>query len=127
EQLLEVLFGRDVAADRIDEIGMPADVHGARNMAALVNAGIDAHLEYADLRIVEVLLEPVGRYQRSVRGERTGAERNGKARPAENGFQRHRVLRKRDSANAAGHLSTSRKRCVNKKRNEMVFYFYSQI
>src|SRR5690606_24718294 len=54
------------------------EIEGARDMAALVDAGIDADLEDADIRIVEILLQPVGSDQGSFLGYGTGdAEEQG--------------------------------------------------
>ncbi|MCY1511281.1 hypothetical protein D9M68_456950 [compost metagenome] len=60
QQRLEVLLAGDVAADRVDQVAVPGEVHRAGNVPALVEARHHADLDDAHLGIVEVLFQPVG-------------------------------------------------------------------
>jgi hypothetical protein len=48
QRLLERLARGDVALDRIDELGVPVEMDGARNVAALVDAGVFDACRYLD-------------------------------------------------------------------------------
>lgn len=67
EQRLEVLLRYDVALYAIDQIAVPGDVHRARDMAALVEAGIDADLDHPNLGVGGILLQPIGADQEVAR------------------------------------------------------------
>ncbi len=49
---------------------MPTHIDGTRDMTPLVDAGIDAHFDDPNLRIVEVLLQPFIGYERLLGGGR---------------------------------------------------------
>ena len=77
QQRLEFLLRGDVALHRVDQVGVPDDVLRARNVAALEQARLDADLDDADLRVGEVLLQPVGGDERVLAGARAcGQKRN---------------------------------------------------
>ena len=60
QQLAEVLARCDVAADPVGQLAGPVPADGARDVALLVGRGVDVDLDEADVRVVEVVLRPVG-------------------------------------------------------------------
>ncbi|MCY1527479.1 hypothetical protein D9M68_625470 [compost metagenome] len=86
QQRLEVLLAGDVAFDRIDQVGVPAEIHRAGNVPAFVHARHHADLDDSHLGIVEILLQPVAadqvfaggrnlaRLQQSGGGQQAGAK-----------------------------------------------------
>ena len=48
---LETIARNDVPADGIDQVRVPGQIDGSRNMATCVDACIDADFKHADIRI----------------------------------------------------------------------------
>ena len=75
QQGFEIVARNDVAAHGVDKVGVPGKVDGAGNVAAFVNAGVDADFKYADVWIGEVFLQPIHGHQRAfVLRERHGGD-----------------------------------------------------
>ena len=60
QQRLELLLVDEVAADLVLQVGLPVELDGARDVAAVVGGGVLVDLDEDDAVVVEVLLDPVG-------------------------------------------------------------------
>src|SRR5690606_29458882 len=65
DEVLELLLRSDVAANGIDEVGMPDHVLRAGDMTTFKDAGFDADLDDPPLRGIQILLKPFACDERS--------------------------------------------------------------
>jgi hypothetical protein len=61
QQRLELLLVDEVATDLVLQFGLPVELDGAADVAAVVGRGVLVDLDEDDARGVQVLLGPVGR------------------------------------------------------------------
>ncbi len=100
----ELVGAGDVAAHRLDEVGVPRDVLGIRDMPALEHARLHADLDDPEILGVEILLQPLGGDERAAvrrallrgfggrllgRGRGGGQEDGGGDGEQEGGFAQH--------------------------------------
>ena len=60
QQRLELLLVDEVAADLVLQVGGPVELDGAPDVALVVGRGVLVDLDQDDLRVVEVVLDPLG-------------------------------------------------------------------
>ncbi|MNV82548.1 hypothetical protein D3C71_1762900 [compost metagenome] len=73
-------------AQLVVEIVVPGEVHGAGNVGALIESGVDADLDHTHVGAVQVLRQPLGSDQRTGGGA-SGGRRIGKGGAGQRGQQ----------------------------------------
>src|SRR5262249_26900582 len=63
-QLFEGGAGWNVAADRIAELGGPVEADRPLDVASLVSGGVHVDLQESDLGVLEIVVDPLGGYER---------------------------------------------------------------
>src|SRR5262249_54255040 len=63
-QLFEGGAGWNVAADRIAELGGPVEADRPLDVASLVSGGVHVDLQESDLGVLEMVVDPLGGYER---------------------------------------------------------------